>query len=105
MKIQIVICILTIFASSVTAQTSFDDLDDAQIQVEVEKLTAECAALSDGQIINEVFGITFRRLGEICILGEGEVSPRWSEFLDETGYGDAGMQGDNSIWIMAKPPG
>lgn len=93
---------IAVAASPLLAQP-FEELDDAAIEHEIGKVAEQCAQMNDGDTVEEIFGIMLARTGDRCVLGPGELSPRFAEFLEATGYQGAGIVDAENIWIAAQP--
>lgn len=80
------------------AETTPISPDLNAVLTELEAVAATCAEMGDGQVNEEIFGILMIRIGETCVIINGdEIDPQALEFLEEQKLPWAGV----GLWVKA----
>jgi len=75
---------------------------EEEFVADLEQFSVRCAAMEDGDVVDEIFGIQFVRDGERCVLGPGEIDPMAIAYFAKNEIDWAGLDGLSAIWVKPR---
>ncbi|WP_271437101.1 hypothetical protein [Lentibacter algarum] len=100
MKIIHITACLAMFATAALADSDPKYNNPNVILHDLRELAATCAAMSDNQTNEEIFGITFSRVGNKCQYANGELDDNVRAFLEDQKLDWAGVSGHDGLWVI-----
>jgi hypothetical protein len=100
MKIIHITASLAMFATAALADSDPKYNDPTVILRDLQELAATCSTMYDGQTNEEIFGITFSRVGNKCQYANGELDDNVRAFLEEQKLDWAGVSGRDGLWVI-----
>jgi hypothetical protein len=101
MKSILVAVCLASSGSLASADSDPKYADPNIILANLMELVETCQGMSDGQTNEEIFGILYKRTGDICQFQNGELDDGVRSYLREQKLDWAGVDGEHGLWVKA----